>query len=91
LKRGAGELAPIATLRVGKFPHEAYVARCACLPDVGEIPTLNYHGHAIASPVCKGCGRRFELAIDLMLPPALATAKLSPPNHQTTKPSKDAS
>lgn len=62
----------IVTLRVGKFPHQAYVARCSCLPDVGERETTNYSGHAIAAPTCKGCGRRFELEIALMLPPAPA-------------------
>lgn len=65
--------AAIVFPRVGKFPHEAYVAKCRCLPDVGQVPTLNYHGHAIAAPTCGGCGRRFELAIELMLPPAPAS------------------
>ena len=60
--------AAIVFPRVGAFPHEAYVARCSCLPEVGQVPTKNYHGHAIAAPTCGGCGRRFELAIDLMLP-----------------------
>jgi len=76
----------IYTLRVGKFPHQAYVARCACLPEVGEIPTTNYHGHAIGAPSCAGCGRRFELEISLMLPPAPPASTLSPTNQPITKP-----
>lgn len=63
-------VAAIAFPRVGKFPHDAYVARCSCLPDVGQVPTTNYNGHAIAPPKCGGCGRSFELEIALMLPPA---------------------
>ena len=69
--------AAIVFPRVGAFPHQAYVARCRCLPDVGQVPTLNYHGHAIAAPKCGVCGRRFELEIALMLPPTAPASRQS--------------
>ncbi len=60
--------------RVGAFPHQAYVAQCGCRPDVGQVPTTNYHGHVMAPPTCGGCGRRFVLSIELMGAPSSAPA-----------------
>ena len=54
-------------LRVGSFPHQMYVARCAC-PDGKEEPTVNYARHVVGPPKCSSCKRPYELQEELCDP-----------------------
>ncbi len=52
-----------AAPKLGRFPHQNYVASCSCKEGEPKEQT-NYQGHVIAPPRCSLCGARYQLDVN---------------------------